>query len=133
MEKSASFQGLSPVDRNNDQDDVLSVLKRKFFSISEGFEFGNLMQGLNPFGAKNTSPSSKSQERGRKSRSASADHEELIELNSYAHDGEFELSLKGHEFCSQQLTHPTWCDECGDFIYGVYKQCLRCRCKYSYN
>lgn len=36
---------------------------------------------------------------------------------------------KGHDFQAQQLSHPTWCDECGDFIWGVYKQCLKCSSK----
>jgi hypothetical protein len=36
---------------------------------------------------------------------------------------------KGHDFQAQQLSHPTWCDECGDFIWGVYKQCLKCNSK----
>ncbi|XP_060587830.1 ras association domain-containing protein 1 homolog [Ruditapes philippinarum] len=39
---------------------------------------------------------------------------------------------KGHDFQAQQLSHPTWCDECGDFIWGVYKQCLKCNnCQYT--
>ena len=36
---------------------------------------------------------------------------------------------KGHDFRAQQLTNPTWCDECGNFIWGVYKQCLKCESK----
>ncbi|MGH0189348.1 UNVERIFIED_CONTAM: hypothetical protein FKN15_034962 [Acipenser sinensis] len=33
---------------------------------------------------------------------------------------------EGHDF--QPCTHaqPTWCDLCGDFIWGLYKQSLRC-------
>ncbi|VDI66719.1 Hypothetical predicted protein, partial [Mytilus galloprovincialis] len=38
-----------------------------------------------------------------------------------------ELKTKGHDFVLQHLSNPTWCDECGDFIWGLYKQCLRCR------
>ena len=32
----------------------------------------------------------------------------------------------GHRFISASLSQPTWCDKCGDFIWGVYKQCLIC-------
>jgi len=32
----------------------------------------------------------------------------------------------GHRFISANLSQPTWCDKCGDFIWGVYKQCLIC-------
>lgn len=48
-----------------------------------------------------------------------------------AHFGHVELLIKGHDFVLQQLSNPTWCDECGDFIWGLYKHCLRCRCKYK--
>jgi hypothetical protein len=50
-----------------------------------------------------------------------------------AHFGHVELLIKGHDFVLQQLSNPTWCDECGDFIWGLYKHCLRCRCKYSWS
>lgn len=33
---------------------------------------------------------------------------------------------RGHVFVSASLQSPTWCDRCGDFIWGVYKQCLIC-------
>lgn len=46
-----------------------------------------------------------------------------------AHFGHVELLVKGHDFVLQQLSNPTWCDECGDFIWGLYKHCLRCKCK----
>lgn len=38
----------------------------------------------------------------------------------------------GHEFQTFRQTHPTWCDLCGEFIWGLYKQqSLRC-CQCSY-
>ncbi|XP_066553621.1 ras association domain-containing protein 1 isoform X1 [Amia ocellicauda] len=39
---------------------------------------------------------------------------------------------EGHDF--QPCTHaqPTWCDLCGDFIWGLYKQSLRCsNCRFT--
>ncbi|KAL4655379.1 ras association domain-containing protein 1 isoform X1 [Arapaima gigas] len=41
-------------------------------------------------------------------------------------------SGEGHDF--QPCTHaqPTWCDLCGDFIWGLYKQSLRCtNCRFT--
>jgi len=36
------------------------------------------------------------------------------------------VTSRGHRFISANLSQPTWCDKCGDFIWGVYKQCLIC-------
>lgn len=38
----------------------------------------------------------------------------------------------GHSFMSYHLRNPTWCDCCGEFIWGLFKQCVRCKnCKYT--
>lgn len=38
----------------------------------------------------------------------------------------------GHSFIQHQLRNPTWCDCCGEFIWGIFKQCVRCKnCKYT--
>ncbi|XP_040061012.2 ras association domain-containing protein 1 [Gasterosteus aculeatus] len=38
----------------------------------------------------------------------------------------------GHDFQPYSYTHLTWCDLCGEFIWGVYKQSLRCaNCSYT--
>ena len=37
--------------------------------------------------------------------------------------------IRDHCFVSASLCLPTWCDSCGDFIWGVYKQCLICLSK----
>lgn len=38
----------------------------------------------------------------------------------------------GHEFHVVQLNNPTWCDKCGDFIWGSYKQAVKCKfCNYT--
>ena len=60
---------------------------------------------------------------------ASFEYVENIELHHM--DGFIFSSQKekgrGHAFECLQLSTPTWCDKCGDFIWGVYKQCLRCK------
>ncbi|XP_071818281.1 ras association domain-containing protein 1-like [Apostichopus japonicus] len=40
---------------------------------------------------------------------------------------------EGHSFVPTRLFHVvTWCDKCGDIIWGFHKQCLRCNnCKYT--
>ncbi|XP_077458766.1 ras association domain-containing protein 1-like isoform X1 [Stigmatopora argus] len=43
-----------------------------------------------------------------------------------------EESGEGHDFQPCSHTQPTWCDLCGDFIWGLYKQSLRCaNCKFT--
>ncbi|VDM52351.1 unnamed protein product [Angiostrongylus costaricensis] len=38
----------------------------------------------------------------------------------------------GHRFVSIALVHPTWCDKCGDFIWGLLKQAYKCQnCNYT--
>ncbi|VDO19750.1 unnamed protein product [Heligmosomoides polygyrus] len=38
----------------------------------------------------------------------------------------------GHRFVSITLIHPTWCDKCGDFIWGLLKQASKCEnCNYT--
>ena len=36
---------------------------------------------------------------------------------------------RGHSFVSCHLRNPTWCDCCGEFIWGLFKQCVRCKSK----
>uniref|UniRef100_A0A3Q1H041 Ras association domain family member 1 n=1 Tax=Acanthochromis polyacanthus TaxID=80966 RepID=A0A3Q1H041_9TELE len=51
-----------------------------------------------------------------------------IEASGY-HTGETGV---GHDFQPYSHTHLTWCDLCGEFIWGVYKQSLRCaNCSYT--
>ncbi|CAJ1050704.1 ras association domain-containing protein 1 [Xyrichtys novacula] len=38
----------------------------------------------------------------------------------------------GHDFQPNSYTHLTWCDLCGEFILGLYKQSVRCtNCSYT--
>uniref|UniRef100_A0A3Q3IJ14 Phorbol-ester/DAG-type domain-containing protein n=1 Tax=Monopterus albus TaxID=43700 RepID=A0A3Q3IJ14_MONAL len=39
---------------------------------------------------------------------------------------------EGHNFQPCSHTQPTWCDLCGDFIWGLYKQSLRCVSELDY-
>ena len=57
---------------------------------------------------------------------------ELYQFDGFVFGSERE-SGKGHSFQPLQLNAPTWCDQCGDFIWGVYKQCLRCQSECSHN
>lgn len=43
-----------------------------------------------------------------------------------SHTGE---AAVGHDFQPYSYTHLTWCDLCGEFIWGLYKQSLRCTSK----
>lgn len=44
----------------------------------------------------------------------------------YCHAGE---AAVGHDFQPYSHTHLTWCDLCGEFVWGLYKQSLRCTSK----
>lgn len=39
---------------------------------------------------------------------------------------------EGHNFQPCSHAQPTWCDLCGDFIWGLYKQSLRCVSELNY-
>ena len=53
----------------------------------------------------------------------------IDEYDDYDQGTILRAPAKGHDFRAHQLSHPTWCDECGDFIWGAYKQCLKCHSK----
>nr|XP_057921462.1 ras association domain-containing protein 1 [Doryrhamphus excisus] len=41
-------------------------------------------------------------------------------------------AARGHDFHAYGHTHLTWCDLCGEFIWGLHKQALRCtNCSYT--
>uniref|UniRef100_A0A3P8X2L1 Ras association domain family member 1 n=1 Tax=Cynoglossus semilaevis TaxID=244447 RepID=A0A3P8X2L1_CYNSE len=57
----------------------------------------------------------------------------IIRVLSSAHDPQpTEEKGEGHNFQPCSHAQPTWCDLCGDFIWGLYKQSLRCvNCKFT--
>ena len=78
-----------------------------------------------------------SRSRGRSdSSNASLDDEFVFVENIELHHfdgfvfGSRREAAKGHRFEVLHLESPTWCDFCGDFVWGVYKQCLRCKSEY---
>ena len=56
---------------------------------------------------------------------------ELSHMDTYVIGSKKEVG-KGHDFESVNLTAPSWCDQCGDFIWGVYKECLSCKSKFTF-
>lgn len=57
----------------------------------------------------------------------------IIRVLSSAHDPQPpEEKGEGHNFQPCSHTQPTWCDLCGDFIWGLYKQSLRCVSESAY-
>lgn len=50
----------------------------------------------------------------------------IIRVLSSAHDPQITEKGEGHDFQPRSQAQPTWCDLCGDFIWGLYKQSLRC-------
>lgn len=57
----------------------------------------------------------------------------IIRVLSSTQDPQFtEERGEGHNFQPCSHAQPTWCDLCGDFIWGLYKQSLRCtNCKFT--
>ena len=53
------------------------------------------------------------------------EHIELHHMDGFVFSSSREIGT-GHHFQILQLNSPTWCDKCGDFIWGMYKQCLQC-------
>lgn len=41
-----------------------------------------------------------------------------------------EEAALGHSFQPYSYTHLTWCDLCGEFIWGLYQKSLRCTSEY---
>ncbi|KAK2158044.1 hypothetical protein LSH36_178g04099 [Paralvinella palmiformis] len=50
---------------------------------------------------------------------------ELHHMDGFLFSSRHEIG-KGHNFVLVHLRSPSWCDKCGDFIWGISKQCLKC-------
>ena len=53
---------------------------------------------------------------------------ELHHMDGFVFSSRHEIG-KGHNFVLVHLRSPSWCDKCGDFIWGISKQCLKCTSK----
>ena len=96
-----------------------------FDAIKNGLKNYKSIFGLFPFKRRTKSEDEQSVEL--------QEHIEMAHLDCMD-DGDYQGTLlrapaRGHDFRAQQLTNPTWCDACGNFIWGVYKQCLKCESK----
>lgn len=57
----------------------------------------------------------------------------IIRVLSSAQDPQLtEEKGEGHNFQPCSHAQPTWCDLCGDFIWGLYRQSLRCVSELAY-
>lgn len=57
----------------------------------------------------------------------------IIRVQSSTQDPQLsEEKGEGHNFQPCSHAQPTWCDLCGDFIWGLYKQSLRCVSELAY-
>ncbi|CAL8338332.1 unnamed protein product [Merluccius merluccius] len=57
----------------------------------------------------------------------------IVRLPGETQDPRLKVELgEGHNFQPCSHAQPTWCDLCGDFIWGLYKQSLRCaNCRFT--
>ncbi|PVD25343.1 hypothetical protein C0Q70_15843 [Pomacea canaliculata] len=115
-------------ENNNSSPYVLEVIKRKLGRVQANFENNckSVIQAISPGKRKSSSG-------GRPNSLYDSEAEwqpfpEHIEMALMKQRGRG----RGHDFVDVQLNNPTWCDKCGDFIWGLYKQCQRCRhCQYT--
>ncbi len=132
---------------NQGQNDVFYMLNNVKKKLSSNLEHYFFQVGLPVLFRKRDKRSrsrSRSGERNRREsrKSSSSDQQglddgedfEFVENIELSHMDGFVLGSrpelgKGHKFEPLNLNTPTWCDKCGDFIWGVYKQCLKCRSK----
>lgn len=125
MERSVSKQ----YSHSTDQGQAQASEGDFFEAIKNGIRNYRNVFGFFPFMRRSTEEPSPSNEQIEMS------HFEANELDSYDNYEQgtiLRAPAKGHDFQAHQLSHPTWCDECGDFIWGAYKQCLKCNSKYSF-
>jgi hypothetical protein len=46
--------------------------------------------------------------------------------------GDSSHSNSGHNFLLSDAPKPTWCDTCGDLLFGLNGEHLRCQCEYRF-
>lgn len=122
-----------PSSNLNNVVDVFDVLKRKFNRVQSNIEQHYRNVVYSNFGLPNPGPVKRkgSGENGQSAPLLSGETIEMAQLGQGDFREKREIG-KGHDFIPQQLINPTWCDNCGAFIWGVLKQCLRCQCKYIF-
>lgn len=105
---------------------VLDVIRRKLGKVQANIEsnYKSVIQGILPGKRKSSQTSVR----------PSSLYDSEAEWHPYPDQIEMAQMKsgpgRGHEFAPCQLTNPTWCDKCGDFIWGLYKQCQRCNSEY---
>ncbi|XP_071083446.1 ras association domain-containing protein 1-like isoform X1 [Haliotis cracherodii] len=111
--------------------DIFNAIKRRIVKVQAniGQNYKNVMQGIGLQLKKRNDSRSNDDDTHVLNLANSCFYQEHIEMESI--DSEGRLG-RGHDFVTCQLTNPTWCDKCGDFIWGLYKECLRCKnCQYT--
>lgn len=110
-------------------EDVFGVIKRKLSKVQADLESNceSVIQRILP-GRRKSSSSSRPSSLYSESEGEWPMLLEHIEMASMKQ----RETGRGHQFVTCQLMNPTWCDKCGDFIWGLYKQCERCKnCQYT--
>ncbi|KAK6177498.1 hypothetical protein SNE40_015589 [Patella caerulea] len=112
--------------------DVFGLIKRKLVRVQANIEQNckNVFQAVQGIGQQTPV---KRRLGNRNSNNNVNDHDlslpwpcqEHIEMAQFFGQG----SGKGHHYLPCQLYNPTWCDYCGDFIWGISKQCVKCTSK----
>ncbi|XP_052780030.1 ras association domain-containing protein 1-like isoform X2 [Mya arenaria] len=125
MDRPKANQHSSPLPSSRSEGDF-------FDAIRNGLKNYRNVFGLFPFMGRATEEPSPSREQIEMAHFEKEDDDDDDDYEKYEHGTILRRPAKGHDFQVHQLTHPTWCDECGDFIWGAYKQCLKCNnCQYT--
>ncbi|KAL8589387.1 hypothetical protein ACOMHN_021539 [Nucella lapillus] len=127
-EANAEGKGKKVVESSVTPEDVFGVIKRKLSKVGADLESNceSVIQRILPGRRKSSSSS-----RPNSLYDAEGEWPILLEHIEMASMKQRELG-RGHQFVACQLTNPTWCDKCGDFIWGLYKQCEKCK-SYTYS
>lgn len=110
--------------------DVFDAIKQKIVrGVSESYK--SFFQGL-PLPFRRKSSRGTPEDDPSSQRMLTQEQIEMAHLGQeYYVDPDLPVWFRGHLFVPHQLYSPTWCDKCGDFIWGLDKQCVKCNRKYS--